>query len=626
MDRRKFMIAAGAGMSLLTVRAAKGESGRVMVESPDGKLAAAFFTDAAGRLGCEVSRGGNPLIQCPALGVIVDGTDIGAGVELGGSIERDLIREAVHTRGHHTVSQNQCNTALVPVKHKASGLDWTLEVRAYNHGMAFKYAAQIDGNPTVSGEATAFTLPRGSAAYYQDNLKNYEAIWQESQADQISGDLGLPITARLPGEAGYVLITEADVTGYSGMSLAATGGTFKAAFRDDESWMVKPEGPAVKTPWRVVMAAENLNGLVNCDIVHNLSPDPDPDLFGDADEWIRPGRTMWSWWSEGTGGPKLQRKYVDGAAELGFEYILVDEGWEFWYMGGKSKWKHVAELVDYANAKGVDVWLWKRWKKLGDEDYRVKFFDKVQKAGCVGVKIDFMDSESRAMLDFYECALKDAARHRLMVNFHGANKPTGESRTYPNEMTREGIRGLEYNRFGLPLTPSYNATLPFTRLVVGHGDYTPVTFNPKKLGDTSYAHQLATAVVFTSPVTHYADKPENFLDNPPAAPCLDVLKSIPTVWDRTIVLDGSEIGKCAAFARRSGDRWFIGIINAEESRDIDMDLSFLGDGKYKAVALADLEETPAGFNRSDIAVDRKSGLKAKMRGGGGYVAMLVPVS
>jgi alpha-glucosidase len=160
--------------------------------------------------------------------------------------------------------------------------------------------------------------------------------------------------------------------------------------------------------------------------------------------------------------------------------------------------------------------------------------------------------------------------------------------------------------------------------VVGHGDYTPVTFNPKKLGDTSYAHQLATAVVFTSPVTHYADKPENFLQNPPAAPCLDVLKCIPTVWSETVVLEGSGIGKCAAFARRSGEKWFIGIINGEELKNLDLKLSFLGHRKYKAVVLADLEATKVGFNRSETRVDAGSVLEAKMQEGGGLVAMITP--
>jgi len=636
MDRRHFIGAAGASaivFPLLTGNAGAApwwgrriESDAIHVSSPGGGLVAEVFTDSGGRLSYRLSRRGVVIVDDSPLGVVVDGSDLGDGVEISSSWEEYIFNEQWPMRGAHSVGLDRCRGAVIPLVHRDSGMSWLIDVRAYDDGMAWRYALQSDTPVKVSGEASSFSLPFGSVAYYQTNGRNYEALIQNSDVDEMSGVVGMPVTVKLPGRGGYLAITEAALYNYSGMMLdAGQAPTLRAVFPDDGSWMVEPTDRGfVISPWRVVMAAADLNGLVNCDMVHNLSPPPDPDLFGDADDWVRPGRALWSWWSEGTGTLALQKRYADAASELGFEYILVDEGWEFWLGFGKTKWDMIAELVDYAGGRDVDVWVWKRWKKLGRADYREKFFRKVRDAGVVGVKIDFMDSESRDMIGFYEDALKDAARRRLMVNFHGANKPAGESRTYPNEMTREGIRGLEYNRFGAPLPPEYNAVLPFTRLLAGHADYTPVTFNPKKMGDTTFAHQLATPICFLSPVTHWADKPENFLDNPDVAPALDVIKKIPTVWDQTIVLPQSELGEIAALARRSGHDWFIGIVNGPDPKTIEIDLGFLDHRPHRAVALADAGRGEAGFDRKEGVVGRHTRMVADMSGGGGYVAILTP--
>ncbi len=282
----------------------------------------------------------------------------------------------------------------------------------------------------------------------------------------------------------------------------------------------------------------------------------------------------------------------------------------------------MAELVDYAKTKGVDVWVWKAHQMILDDERRNYYFANVKQTGAVGVKIDFMDSESHKKLEFHEKALIDGARHKLMINFHGANKPAGESRTYPNEMTREGIRGLEYNKFSLtPLTPEHNCGLPFTRLLAGHADYTPVTFNPKKLGKTSYAHQLALPIALFSSVTHYADKPEMYLENPPAAPAIEIMKKLPATWDETIVLPQSQIRELAAFARRKGDVWYVGVLNGSGRRDITIETDFL-DGPGHAVVLSDEMDNPAAFRRQEIELDSDGKIEAAMRPGGGLVAMI----
>ena len=325
-----------------------------------------------------------------------------------------------------------------------------------------------------------------------------------------------------------------------------------------------------------------------------------------------------------------QQQWVDYAAEFGFECYLVDAGWEHtWKKPGKDKWDLLKELTTYAAERGVGIVVWKRWKTgrtegidmegLDDPESRRNFFRRCKAAGAIGIKIDYMDSESKAMIDFYTAVLEDTADAQLMVDFHGANKPTGESRTYPHEVTREGVRGLEYNKWSA-LPPHHYASLPFTRFLAGHGDFTPCTFNVETLKGTTFALQLATAVCYTSPVMFYADRPELYLESP----AVDVFKAIPSVWDETRVLAGSAIGDLAVLARRRGDVWFVGIINGGAQRPYELNLSFLGNGRYAAVLLADNPARPDSLVRTETVVQSSSSLPVRMNAGGGFVAMFAP--
>jgi alpha-glucosidase len=246
---------------------------------------------------------------------------------------------------------------------------------------------------------------------------------------------------------------------------------------------------------------------------------------------------------------------------------------------------------------------------------RLAFFKRCREVGVAGVKIDFMDAESKDVIDFYTAALKDAAEYKLMINFHGANKPTGEARTWPNEITREGVRGLEYNKWSA-LPPQHYAALPFTRYLAGHGDFTPCTFNPDMLKATTVTMQLATAIVYTSPLLHWADKPHFYLNSP----AVDLIKQIPSTWDQTIVLADSKIGELAAFARRKDDVWFVGIINAGPERQYDLNLSFLDEGEYNAVLVRDRTDNPADITVENNTVNCEQKLTVEMCLGGGFVA------
>jgi alpha-glucosidase len=339
--------------------------------------------------------------------------------------------------------------------------------------------------------------------------------------------------------------------------------------------------------------------------------------------WIKPGRSVWQWWS--SGGPKFseQSQWLDWTRRTGFEYYLVDEGWKNWRHGDDDAWTCLSKVCAEAKEKGVGIWIWMHSRDVPDRASLAAFCQKAAKLGVVGVKIDFIPGAGRDWSNWYVQALREAAASHLMVDFHGATKPSGLERTWPNEMSRESVRGHEYHisRYHRVLPPEHDTILPFTRFVIGHGDYTPTVFEPKELKGHTWARELAQAIVFTSPFLCYADHPKNYLQNP----AFDVMKAIPPVWDETVVLPGSEIGKCAALARRSDDRWFVGVINGAEATDVDIPLSFLGKGDYHAMVLTDDESRADGWTRRDQTFAASDHLKLNVQSSGGACAFFEPV-
>ncbi|WP_430384577.1 glycoside hydrolase family 97 catalytic domain-containing protein, partial [Alistipes finegoldii] len=382
----------------------------------------------------------------------------------------------------------------------------------------------------------------------------------------------------------YVMIAEAALYDYSGMRLRAEpGASLRADFTEQEGFELSGD---IVTPWRVTIIARDLDALVNTDIITSLNPAPDPELFADT-SWIVPGRSLWSWWSGIDGGFMTlegEKRVIDTAASLGIEYSTVDDGWE----ERPDKWKFLHELAGYAQSRGVGLFVWRHWEKLNDpaDDYRQmrSFLDSVAAVGIKGVKVDFMNGEGIRQIDFNTHLLKNAARRRLLVNPHGCQKPTGEIRTYPNEITREGVRGIELNRItanyekrmrdegrtpdpdryvpgdeNQNIPASHNAALPFTRGVLGAADYTPVAFTMP--GGTTAAHQLAFALLLDSPLLTIAENPFVLSGDERYRPALDIIRRLPTVWDETVVLPQSEIGRLAVIARRKGGTWYIAGVN-----------------------------------------------------------------
>ncbi|MEN6338312.1 MAG: glycoside hydrolase family 97 catalytic domain-containing protein [Phycisphaerales bacterium] len=629
------MVMEFAVVSMCILASASGSPQSVVVQSPDKQLSLTVGLDDDRRLTYQLSRGADAVVESSMLGITVDSVSLGEGVSLG-QPERSAVDESYAWRGVHSKARNQFNGVKIPVTRTKSGTKYTLEVRVFNDGAGLRYVVPGEGKRQVSGEATAFRPPEGSFIWYQTNTKSYEGVYERHAIGEakLNTLMGPPVVVELPKDGGYLALTEAALFNYSGMTLRLVDDGSRelvSAFEDDRQWEL--EG-AITSPWRVVIVAKDLNGLVNSDIIPNLNDPPAPSLA--KADWIRPGRGLWHWWS-GTMGNwdsvayDRQAGWVDNAAKLGFEYYLVDAGWEEnWAKPGKDKWALLRELTTYAAGQNVRIWVWKRWKTgktegiemtgLDDPAIRREFFRLAKEAGVAGVKIDYMDSEAKSMIDFYTDVLMDATDVQLMIDFHGANKPTGESRTYPHEMTREGVKGLEYNKWSA-LPPAHYASLPFTRFLAGHGDFTPCTFNPEMIKGTTFALQLATAVCYTSSVMFYADKPEYYLKSPG----VDVIKAIPSVWDQTVVLPGSRIGDLAAIARRSGSTWFVGIINGGAQRSYKLDLSFLGEGEFAGVQLSDNPQRPDDLVRKEATVQSKTPLPVTMNAGGGFVGMFTPV-
>lgn len=471
-------------------------------------------------------------------------------------------------------------------------IDSLLEFRLFKDGCAFRYKIPVTG--TIEKELTSFVIPPASRVWFFERnsdwkLKSYAGWWTHTAIDSLpvispTGPIqGKPLVMQLADKS-YMVITEAALYNYSGMRLEAIGNrTVRVNFTEQR---FDVQGGQY-TPWRVILHAADLNSLVNNNVIASLNPLPDKKLFKDV-SYIQPGKAVWSWITrkENYMQPEEEKRFIDAAATLQFNYTLLDDGWE---TAWPDKWEQLKEICTYAAARKVKVWVWKDSKWLRDPVQRDAFLDSVALFGAVGIKTDFMNSEAKELVDFEIGFLKACAARKLMVNFHGCHAPTGESITYPNEMTREGIRGMELNIMKEPIPAWHNAALPFTRFLVGHGDYTPGFFSNK--GPTTYAHQLALMYLFNSPFQCMAENPVTIVNDPLYAPIIPLLQTLPVTWDETRVLPGSEIGELAAFAKRKGKVWYVAVINGtDKQKEFILRFDFLKRGKqYKALVITDGE-------------------------------------
>jgi len=560
----------------------------------------------------------------------VDGADLATNAIASDRGARTSTNATYPTRGVHSMAHDRGNNETFTFQQDGTGARFSVQVRVFNDGAGFRFLVPGTGMRTPD-EATAFTLPGGSVTWSHDLHGHYEATYVKRVIEDVpAGDWAAPpLTYKLPGGLGYASITEAALTGFAGMALQADGHNGYAArlghahpvsypyalrySAEDVARLSKPaaiSGP-IETPWRVVLVSADLNGLVNNDVLHNLAPPPDPALFpqGLDTPWLRPGRAVWRYLDGGDNTYEGLKGFTDLAAKLGFEHHVVEGVWSRWTP------EQLKAFVDYASERHVGVWLWKHSRDLRTLEARTEFFELCKRNGVVGAKIDFFDHEAKEVIDLYDAILREGARYHLMFDFHGANKPTGLDRTWPNELTREAIYGFEH-RGTAPWGP-HNTTVPFTRFLAGGADYTPTVFGDRRR-ETSWTHQVATAILFTSPLLVYGGHPQSFLDSP----AVEILRAIPSTWDETIVLPPSEIGEVAVMARRKGRDWFLAAANGTDARTVRVPLAFLGPGRFRATLARDEPANAAALKVERTTVSSTDVLTLTLRPGGGFAARL----
>ena len=614
--------------------AASTEPGVYSAEGPNGSVHLTLFS-ARSPMKFSVAFRGRPVIEKSPLSFTLDGADLVINASRTGAGVESAADETYAWRGVHSRARNRYKGVVVPFRHRASGTNFTIELRAFDTGAAFRFVVPAAEGKTsrVPDAATAFVLPAGSAVWYHDLGGHYEAVHRKKDVGDVTeGEWAAPpVTFKLPEGAGYASVTEAALFNYAGTALRADGKRgfvttlghaqpinhpFRLRYGEAEhERLSKPasiEG-TITTPWRVVLVGADLNALVNSDVIHSLCPPADARLFphGVETEWVKPGRAVWKYLDGGQNTLEEMRAFSRRAGQLGFEYNVIEGFWRRWSSD------ELKGLVAYAKEQGVGTWLWRHTKELRAPEARGEFFALCRDAGVVGVKLDFFDHEAKEVVDLYETLLREAAEHKLLVNFHGANKPTGTVRTYPNELTREAVRGMESSR--LRERAAHDVTLPFTRFLAGHADYTPVHFGARR-GDTTAAHQVATAAVFDSSLLTYGAHPQKLLESP----AVEMIKSIPATWDETIVLPPSEIGEVAVFARRKGDAWFLAVLNGPGARTVSVPLAFLSEGAYRVLRVADKGADPEAVSVETATARRGETRTIAMPPGGGFIARYTP--
>jgi hypothetical protein len=661
MQRNPAAMMIAVAMSIFSFADARSASSRDAwtLASPDGQLSVTLMlADLGGeadypsdrtRLYYRIEHGQGAraceVLRASPLGILREDQDFVDGLKF---VAADRIESLDETytmwHGKRRVCRSLANQQAYTFENPA-GARLQVVVRIAKDGVAFRYVfpETSEAVRTVRSEATGFRIPEGAAAWiepYQEPSKwtpAYEDYYQNggpagTSAPNAAG-WAFPALFHLPQQDRWLLLTEAAVDeNYCGCRLqqSATHNVYRIRFPQEAEGngvgQVCPRSSLPwKTPWRVIQVADSLSGIVESTLVTDLNP---ACAVSDT-SWIRPGRVSWSWWSDHD-SPRdyvKLRDFVDLAAEMGWEYSLVDANWTLMDQG------NVRELARYAAGKGVGLFLWynsggphnivteKPRGCLREPEVRRFEFDLLNQWGVKGVKVDFFHSDKQDMMQLYLGILRDAAEHRLMVNFHGCTVPRGWSRTYPNLMSMEAVRGAECYTFAEEYpekAPWHNTILPFTRNVVGPMDYTPVAFSsaqyPRR---TTAGHELALAVVFESGLLHFADRTAAYRNLPPTV--RQFLHWLPVAWDDTRLLGGYP-GQWVVLARRNGDQWYVGGINGQdEGQDVAFRLDFLGPGD-RAMDL--FEDGESGLAYVEAAVKGSDTTSVRMPPRGGFVARI----
>ncbi len=599
------VVAAALLLPRLSAGAATAQTWQLTAPGDTGP-AATVSLDPAGHLSLEVRRGSTQVLQPSALGLRTTTTDLGTGLRFTGRASThvtDTYTTKSGRRRQHSVDANQTTLSFAK---GAARLD--VVFRVSSDGLGYRYVLRQNGAIAVTGEASEFAVPTSARAFllpFDNGRDDYESIPVHTTVSQASAvAYGFPALFHVSDT--WLLLTESDANGGYGASRVTLNGSthrFRLTLPDSR----ETGTGTITTPWRTLVIG-SLATVTESDLMTDLAS---PSKISDT-SWIKPGRSEWSWWSKGSsaGDFTAQKAAADFAAKMGWEYILVDAGWD-------PAW--VPALVRYAAAKHVGVFIWTNFNRLATASDRDTLLPQWKSWGVAGLKIDFIQSDSQATMKWYDAVLAATAKNKLMVEFHGCTIPRGTERTWPHLLTSEAVKGAEaiHDKPGkLPFPADYYTMLPFGRNLAGSMDYTPVTFTAKRTNTD--AAELAQAIVFESGLQNYADSIASYDAHPLAE---RLLKLVPNVWDDTRLLSGNPDSR-VVLARRNGANWYIGAITAGSGRTISSSLSFLGGGDWLADIYADGANGALAFHTEKVT--GASTLTVRTQTNGGFSVVLCP--
>jgi alpha-glucosidase len=531
--------------------------------------------------------------------------------------------------------------------------------RAYDEGVAYRFETALPSQQVkIYGEEANFNFSANFTVYYPQEDSFYSHNERKYLPQRLS-EIPPQFIASLPAvvdirEGAKVAIAESDLEDYAGLwlrgaapnfSLAATFPPYplKLAQTSDRDYKVTESADYIAVtsgtrafPWRVIGIAEHDGDLITNQLVWLLQK---PSQFQDT-SWIKPGKVAWDWWNDwnidGVNfhagiNTETYKYYVDFASRYGIPYIILDEGW---YKLGNllevAPGLNMEELVTYAKTKNVGVILWTSWKTLDDQ--LIPALDQFEKWGIKGIKVDFMQRSDQLMVQYFYRICREAEKRHMLVDFHGDQKPASMTRTWPNLINTEGVRGMEWSKWSWESEPKHNVTLPFTRMFLGPMDYTPgamrnatqktfAPINAQPMAMGTRCHQLAMYVVYEGPLQMLSDSPTNYLREPEI---MEFLGPVPSVWDETRVLD-ARIAEYVLLARRNGPDWYVGAMTDWTGRDLNIDFSFLPEGNFTMDAYEDgvnADRNASEYRKTTLQVTRNTKLKIHLAPGGGWAARL----
>ena len=633
--------------------------GPFTVQSPDGQVT--VQVELRDKIYYSLSFKGQPLISpSPVSMTLQGGRVLGQNPRVRRSATSTTNQQLTPLYGQSATILDHFNELTLEFRD-----NYALVVRAYNDGAAYRFRTSLRGMQTITGEEATFTFATAPSVYAQLSKTfqtSYEELYTHRPLNQLPTDSMsvLPLLATGPGSV-KVGITEADLYDYPALYLRKgtapntlvgafppyplkdePGGhnMFNLVVTETAPYIARTTGSRV-FPWRVFILATQDAELLHSNLVYKLSR---PAERGADFSWVKPGKVAWDWWHALNlkGVPfragfntDTYKYYIDFAAANNIPYVNLDEGWsdQFDLLKLTSDLDMPA-LVAYAKEKNVGLILWVVARTLDAQLNEA--MAQFGRWGISGIKVDFMDRDDQVMVNFYERIGRAAAKQKMLVNFHGAHKPTGMYRMLPNIINHEAVRGLEYNKFNkVGTTPGFAVTIPYTRMLAGYMDYTPGamtnanradyrTVNDRPMSQGTRAHQLAMYVLYYAPLQMLADAPTAYQQEPEI---LEFLSAVPTTWDETRPLAG-EVAQYALIARRKGRDWYVGGLTSWDKRTVEVDFSFLSEGEYEADIYSDginADRVGEDYRRQKVRVNRNSKQTIHLAPGGGVAIRVTPV-